>query len=567
MGTYLSKPVLDKHSESDVVLDCPTTPLAWACVYMQGWRKTMEDAHVANTLVIAPPSIQFKPRHDAMSSTGARNEEEKVEECEVTVHQDGLAKVFAVFDGHGGAEVAKFCDRYLVEVLVKQPKWQSGDVCGALVDSFHELDRMIDNPSRKDELIQLKLDQMHIGATGANNIDRPNLLSTSRSLASAPPLSTSPSSLDSNKSLPQQRRGKKDKDPNNTQPQNSTSTTTTDSNTDIVKETSSTNEAEDVTNDTENGEGTSEDSSKEGTVSDVKKLDEDDEEVEESVTTKAAPDNASSQKAIIQKLLEITESVDKYKSEKQLLAATMGASTTPSLNAADDTDEKHAPKGNENSSMTLTDQPTRLLNGRQICNLPDHPIHAGCTSIVVVMIENTLSVANAGDSRAVICHQGGIAEGLSIDHKPMQPREMSRITKAGGFINSFGRVNGNLNLSRSIGDLKYKQTAGLPPSEQMITAEPDITQIKLREGDEFIILGCDGIWDCLANDAAVKYVRERIDTKSPKEIGIEMLDDIVSHDPKSTQGIGGDNMTVLIIDLLPQTRPYNLKETVEDNAK
>jgi len=53
---------------------------------------------------------------------------------------------------------------------------------------------------------------------------------------------------------------------------------------------------------------------------------------------------------------------------------------------------------------------------------------------------------------------------------------MSRITKAGGFINSFGRVNGNLNLSRSIGDLKYKQTAGLPPSEQMITAEPDITQ-------------------------------------------------------------------------------------------
>lgn len=49
-----------------------------------------------------------------------------------------------------------------------------------------------------------------------------------------------------------------------------------------------------------------------------------------------------------------------------------GASTTPSLNAADDTDEKHAPKGNENSSMTLTDQPTRLLNGRQVCQVCLH---------------------------------------------------------------------------------------------------------------------------------------------------------------------------------------------------
>jgi len=53
---------------------------------------------------------------------------------------------------------------------------------------------------------------------------------------------------------------------------------------------------------------------------------------------------------------------------------------------------------------------------------------------------------------------------------------MSRITKAGGFVNQLGRVNGNLNLSRSIGDLKYKQIPGLTPAEQMITAEPDIIQ-------------------------------------------------------------------------------------------
>lgn len=38
---------------------------------------------------------------------------------------------------------------------------------------------------------------------------------------------------------------------------------------------------------------------------------------------------------------------------------------------------------------------------------------------------------------------------------------------AGGFVNSFGRINGNLNLSRSLGDLKYKQNKNLSPAQQV----------------------------------------------------------------------------------------------------
>ena len=172
------------------------------------------------------------------------------------------------------------------------------------------------------------------------------------------------------------------------------------------------------------------------------------------------------------------------------------------------------------------------------------------------MIGSTLTVANAGDSRAVLCRVGGTTEPLSFDHKPQQDQEMSRIHNAGGFVNQFGRVNGNLNLSRSIGDLKYKQVPGISPAEQMITAEPDIVQVTLDSQDEFIILGCDGIWDCLTNEQAVKYVRDRIDTKTPAQIGIEMLDEIISEDPRATQGIGGDNMTIMIIDLQPHQRSY-----------
>ena len=58
-----------------------------------------------------------------------------------------------------------------------------------------------------------------------------------------------------------------------------------------------------------------------------------------------------------------------------------------------------------------------------------------------------------------------------------QERERNRIVAAGGFVTDMHgqhRVNGNLNLSRAIGDLKYKGVKELHPKDQIITAEPDI---------------------------------------------------------------------------------------------
>ena len=49
-------------------------------------------------------------------------------------------------------------------------------------------------------------------------------------------------------------------------------------------------------------------------------------------------------------------------------------------------------------------------------------------------------------------------------------------------------------------------------------------------------------------------MRNRIDRMTPTEIGEEMLSEIISDDPRVTQGIGGDNMTIMIIDLQPQSR-------------
>jgi hypothetical protein len=63
------------------------------------------------------------------------------------------------------------------------------------------------------------------------------------------------------------------------------------------------------------------------------------------------------------------------------------------------------------------------------------------------------------------------------------------------------RVNGNLNLSRAIGDLKYKANSGLPAKDQIISAEPDIRHVTLCPDDRFFLLACDGVWDVMTNQA------------------------------------------------------------------
>lgn len=93
---------------------------------------------------------------------------------------------------------------------------------------------------------------------------------------------------------------------------------------------------------------------------------------------------------------------------------------------------------------------------------------------------------------------------LSEDHKPLQDSERSRIEAAGGTVNDVGgvaRVNSNLNLSRAIGDLKYKTNESLPPERQVITAEPDVRVFELTPEDRFFLLACDGIWDVMKNQA------------------------------------------------------------------
>jgi serine/threonine protein phosphatase PrpC len=61
----------------------------------------------------------------------------------------------------------------------------------------------------------------------------------------------------------------------------------------------------------------------------------------------------------------------------------------------------------------------------------------------------------------------------------------------------FGRVNGNLALSRAIGDFEFKKSAELAPEQQIVTAFPDVTVHDISDDDEFLVVACDGKWNWL----------------------------------------------------------------------
>jgi serine/threonine protein phosphatase PrpC len=53
--------------------------------------------------------------------------------------------LFAVFDGHGGKEVAKFCQDHFVAEMLKSPLFKRGDYIGALKETFHTMDQLLDD--------------------------------------------------------------------------------------------------------------------------------------------------------------------------------------------------------------------------------------------------------------------------------------------------------------------------------------------------------------------------------------------------------------------------------------
>lgn len=133
----------------------------------------------------------------------------------------------------------------------------------------------------------------------------------------------------------------------------------------------------------------------------------------------------------------------------------------------------------------------------------------GCTAVVCFVVDDTIFAANLGDSKCVVGRFQTVdgvktitAKRLTKDHSPTIYEERMRIQKAGGSVID-GRVNGMLEVSRSIGDGRFKHCG--------VTANPDVFRFQITGEDAFILLACDGLWKVFDVDSAIKWVAHALE--------------------------------------------------------
>ncbi|XP_072382982.1 probable protein phosphatase CG10417 isoform X2 [Diabrotica undecimpunctata] len=508
MGSYLSEPVTDKVStdESNDKLSCGASS-------MQGWRITQEDAH--NHI------LDF----------------------------DTNTSLFAVYDGHGGHEVAQYCSQKLPQFIKDTQAYKDGDIVQSLIQGFLEFDATIptkdvvavlkeiagekecDEESDEEENVDhlyeeasMPIEKVIEKYTNLVNPALKNLKKDGDKFPKSPNLkskqedagSSSGSSAISNKASKDDSGNSEDAAGSSIEAKSTKESSSPEKNGSIpeIKITSSESpESKDVTSEsqaTQNGEAS--------------------EDVEKTNVTSTIPQENG----------DVSNKEDSSDDEADVNVA---------IEAEGSEEECEESGEEEESEEDEADDYENAEDSEFARNMKDEPgSDSGCTAVVALLKGNELYVANAGDSRCIVCRDGKAID-MSFDHKPEDEPERERIVKAGGSVTGDGRVNGGLNLSRAIGDHAYKQNKDLSDKEQMITALPDVKTLTINPvEDEFLVLACDGIWNFMSSQEVVDFIRPRIlESKSKLSTICEEMFDHCLAPHTLGDGTGCDNMTAIIV--------------------
>lgn len=151
-----------------------------------------------------------------------------------------------------------------------------------------------------------------------------------------------------------------------------------------------------------------------------------------------------------------------------------------------------------------------------------------------------VAIANVGDSRCFIIDKQGHFRFTTVDHVPDTDGESDRIYRAGGTVAS-SRVDGELAMSRSVGDFLYKNNLNLPPSEQKVIALPDVNIFTCEEG-ETVFLCCDGILETCNEQSIESFLSKELKNNQPAEVLKALLEMCLLYGSK-------DNMSTILVQL------------------
>ena len=166
---------------------------------------------------------------------------------------------------------------------------------------------------------------------------------------------------------------------------------------------------------------------------------------------------------------------------------------------------------------------------------------SGSCGIMAMIQNNKVIIANVGDSRLVLFKNGKVFFSTE-DHKPNTETEKKRIKNAGGEIyqtftyfplRQNGReieapwrvLPGRLSVSRTFGDVEAKDPkfGGIGG---VVMALPDITEFDLDDEFNFMVIGCDGIFDVLSNEEILECVKIVLKEKKVEEINEDNIHDL-----------------------------------------
>eukprot|EP00928_Gymnodinium_smaydae_P027502 TRINITY_DN21261_c0_g1_i6.p1 TRINITY_DN21261_c0_g1~~TRINITY_DN21261_c0_g1_i6.p1 ORF type:complete len:319 (-),score=46.80 TRINITY_DN21261_c0_g1_i6:687-1643(-) len=202
----------------------------------------------------------------------------------------------------------------------------------------------------------------------------------------------------------------------------------------------------------------------------------------------------------------------------------------------------------EHMDTTLKDAFVRLdsdILGALVCatsghtGSDSHTLSSGCCACVASICDSKLTIASVGDCRAILCSSSDPPKvtTLTRDHTPTDEDELSRLKSCGAEISCDGYLNSAINVSRAFGDLNLQTKEKLTG----MISDPDVSVHALDDRAEFLLLGCDGIFEHMsAREAATEVRRVLRQGSSPQAAAEALVKLALTKD-------GGDNVTAVVV--------------------